>query len=217
MRSALRRICTPGVAAAAGMALSLTAGAPLAPAAARASQAAIAGTSPVRTFIGQLDGAEYRVEVPDPWNGVLVLWSHGDYQGGYVPPPDQINLADQPATSQWLVGHGYAIAASNYSTPDGFAVKEALTNQIALLDWFGKTIGRPAQTISAGNSMGGLIAVLLAERYPGRFSGVLSECSGPATVAPAFATYRPGQVLRPSPYGYATAGGPQGAKSGGIG
>lgn len=139
-----------------------------------------APSGPVRTFTGYLGGAAYRVAVPDPWNGVLILWSHGDYTSGFVPPPDQINLANQPATAQWLEGHGYALAASNYSTPADWAVQQALTDQIALLNWFGQNVGPPTRVISAGNSEGGLISVLLAERNPGRFSGVLSECGAVA-------------------------------------
>jgi pimeloyl-ACP methyl ester carboxylesterase len=45
-----------------------------------------------------------------------------------------------------------------------------------LLNWYEAKFGRPRQVIAAGNSMGGLVSVLLAERHPRRFSGVLSEC-----------------------------------------
>jgi pimeloyl-ACP methyl ester carboxylesterase len=158
------------------LALPLAAGA--LSAAAASGSAASAGA--VTTYTGVLNGAGYRVEVPGRWNGTLILWSHGDYESGYVPTLDQINLAGQPTTAQWLLGRGYALAASNYRTPVGFVVQQALTDQIALLNWYDKKVGRPRQTISAGNSMGGLIAVLLAERHPGHFSGVLSECGAVA-------------------------------------
>lgn len=133
----------------------------------------------ITTYSGVLDGVGYRVQVPGQWNGTLILWSHGDYSG-YVPTLDQISLAGQPATAQWLLSRGYALAASNYSTPDGWVVQQALTDQIALLNWYDKNVGQPRQTITAGNSMGGLIAVLLAERNPGQFSAVLSECGAVA-------------------------------------
>lgn len=147
---------------------------------------AAAPSGSLRTFTGYLGGTAYRVAVPDPWNGVLILWSHGDYTTGFIPPPDQINLANQPATAQWLEDHGYALAASNYSTPADWAVQQALTDQVALLDWFGQNVGQPTQVIAAGNSEGGLISVLLAERNPQRFSGVLSECGAVAGGAELF-------------------------------
>jgi pimeloyl-ACP methyl ester carboxylesterase len=134
----------------------------------------------VRTYTGEIDGAAYRVQVPTRWNGILVLYSHGDYGAAYIPPPDQINLANRPATAQWLIQHGYALAASNYRTPSFYAVKEALSDQVALLDWFGAHIGTPRRTISAGGSMGGLIAILLAERNPQRFDGVVAMCGADA-------------------------------------
>jgi dienelactone hydrolase len=49
-----------------------------------------------------------------------------------------------------------------------------LDDQIALLGWLGRHIGRPRRSISADTSMGGLIAVLLAERNPARFDAVAS-------------------------------------------
>lgn len=92
-----------------------------------------------------------------------------------MPTLDQINLAGQPITAQWLLSHGYALAASNHRTPDGFVVQQALTDQIALLNWYDKKVGRPSWTISAGNSMGGMVAVLLAERNPGNSRACLAN------------------------------------------
>ncbi|WP_154814151.1 alpha/beta hydrolase family protein [Actinophytocola xinjiangensis] len=129
-----------------------------------------------RTYTGTLDGAEYLVEVPGDWNGTLVLYSHGYYPENYPPPPGFVMLSTAEATAGWLLDHGYALAASNFARPTGFAVEDALTDQIRLLDWFTDTVGRPRRTISSGMSMGGGIATLLAERHPRRVDGVLSQC-----------------------------------------
>ncbi|WP_242906280.1 alpha/beta hydrolase-fold protein [Actinomadura terrae] len=128
----------------------------------------------VRT--GSLDGVPYRVEVPDHWNGTLLLWSHGAYSLE-APAPSEIELTNHPATRKWLLDHGYALAASKLRTPRGWGVVESgLKDQIDLLDWFTANVGKPKRTISAGASAGGLTAVLLAERNPGRFAGVASLC-----------------------------------------
>src|SRR5918999_128899 len=143
-----------------------------------AGPAVTAAAETVKVYEGSIAGAAYRAEVPARWNGTLLLWSHGHYPPGFL--PEEIELTNRPATKQWLLDHGYAVAASNYRTPNGWAVKEALGDQIALLDWFGDNVGQPRRTISAGTSMGGLIAVLLPERNPRRFDGVASLCGANA-------------------------------------
>jgi pimeloyl-ACP methyl ester carboxylesterase len=103
-----------------------------------------------------------------------VLWSHAAYRFGFR--PTEIELTNNPATRQWLLDHGYAVAASKYEPVSGWVVDQAVTDQAALLDWFDHTVGTPRRTIAEGASMGGLVATLLSERYPGRFSGVVSLC-----------------------------------------
>jgi pimeloyl-ACP methyl ester carboxylesterase len=131
----------------------------------------------VQVYQGSLAGAEYRAEVPAGWNGTLVLWSHADYRFGYVPA--EIEIANHPATRQWLLDHGYAVAASKFQPVSGWVVRQALADQLALLHWFGQTVGRPQRTIAEGASMGGLVTTLLAERYPA-IDGAVTLCGDQA-------------------------------------
>lgn len=125
---------------------------------------------------GDIDGVPYLVEVPSHWNGTLLLWSHGAYSLEFPPPPD-IALTNHPATKQWLLDNGYAVAASQFRVTQGWGVVESgLKDQIDLLNWFTTNVGKPRRTISTGSSAGGLVAVLLAERNPTRFAGVASLC-----------------------------------------
>ena len=117
--------------------------------------------------------AQYKIEVPDPWNGTLVLYSHG-YSFGPSPATDV--AADDPATKAWLLGHGYALAGSAYAT-SGWALQQALEDQIAVLDTFNKTtFGTPKRTIAWGHSLGGMITAGLVQLHPERFSGALPMC-----------------------------------------
>lgn len=125
------------------------------------------------TYTGSIDGAEYRVETPEHWNGTLILFSHGYIPEGAGFPPG-ITLSVRAETEQWLLEHGFALAGSDYKGRVGMAVEDAMTDQIALLDWFDTTIGEPRRTIASGYSMGGGIATRLAERHPHRFDGVLA-------------------------------------------
>src|SRR2546429_6627050 len=130
---------------------------------------------PPATVVGDIGGALFQVQVPYPWNGTLVLFSHG-YQrrGGGV--ADRPADAPDPVTQQWLLGHGYALAASGYSQ-QGWAVEQALHDQMALLDRFGSLgFGKPTRVIAWGDSMGGLLTTGLVQLHPNRFAGALPMC-----------------------------------------
>jgi pimeloyl-ACP methyl ester carboxylesterase len=130
-----------------------------------------------RGHTGTIDGAEYRVEVPERWNGTLVLYSHGYYPPGLDFPVEGVPLTNAAASERWLLDHGYALAASEFRNAGvGYLVEEAMHDQLALLDWFEATIGRPRRTVASGQSLGTTIATLLAERYPRRIDGLLTIC-----------------------------------------
>jgi pimeloyl-ACP methyl ester carboxylesterase len=143
-----------------------------------ADSAAAAGQVTER---GSLGNAAFLIDIPANWNGTLVLYSHG-----YVVPdgfglPGQSNLARDAgdlATRAFLLSNGYALAGSAYATT-GWAVKDALQDQIALLNYFTRkygTQGKLKRTIAWGHSLGGMITAGLVQRYPQRFAGALPMC-----------------------------------------
>ena len=81
-----------------------------------------------------------------------------------------------PLTGKYLLDNGYALAGSAYSST-GWAVKDALHDQIALLNYFSKTYGEPERTIAWGHSLGGMITAGLVQRNPERFAGALPMCA----------------------------------------
>jgi hypothetical protein len=166
-----------------GLLVSLLAGA--APATAAAATPAIGTTATTtegrRSYTGTIDGAQFRAEVPDRWNGTLVLYSHGYLPPGF--PSFGVALTNRPPdrseTEAWLLEHGYALAASQFQNGGiGYQVHNALHDQTALLDWFGANVGKPRRTVATGQSLGASIADLLAERNPHRFAGVATFCGG---------------------------------------
>jgi pimeloyl-ACP methyl ester carboxylesterase len=125
------------------------------------------------TLTGSLpDGATYLIQVPDAWNGTLVLYSHGIVIPGSPNPARDVG---DPLTGQYLLDHGYALAGSSYATT-GWAVQDGLTDQIATLDAFGSLVGHPGRTIAWGHSLGGMITAGLIQRNPDRFVGALPMC-----------------------------------------
>jgi hypothetical protein len=59
-------------------------------------------------YSGILDGSAYRIEVPDHWNGSLVM-----YADGYAGTGTTVAVSN-PQLRTWYVSHGYAWAASSY-------------------------------------------------------------------------------------------------------
>lgn len=114
----------------------------------------------------------YQVDVPSRWNGTLLLFSHG-----YVPPgstPRPTNAPD-PLARAWLLDHGHALAGTSFRN-SGWAVEEALQDQMQLLSIFHQRYGQPRRTVAWGGSMGGLISAALVERHPASFDGGMSAC-----------------------------------------
>jgi pimeloyl-ACP methyl ester carboxylesterase len=118
------------------------------------------------------DGATYLMEVPSNWNGTLFLYSHG-----YVVPgsPNPATDVGDPATGAFLLANGFALAGSSYATT-GWAIHEALTDQIATLDLFDAMFGHPVATIAWGHSLGGIITAGLIQRNPKRFTAAQPMC-----------------------------------------
>jgi pimeloyl-ACP methyl ester carboxylesterase len=126
----------------------------------------------LKTYTGTFpDGAAYLIEVPQNWNGTLFLYSHGYNASLPNPPTDN----GDPLVRLYLLFHGYALAGSSYASL-GWAIHEALTDQIAVLDKFNLLVGQPSRTIAWGHSLGGIISAGLVQNHPDRFSGAVPLC-----------------------------------------
>ncbi|MGQ0832305.1 MAG: hypothetical protein ACT4OV_11560 [Microthrixaceae bacterium] len=127
-----------------------------------------------RAMSGYLGGSAYRIEVPDEWNGRLVMWMHGFED--FAP----MGQATAPDLRRYLIEHGFAWAGSSYSST-GFIPDRGADETAALWDLFVSTVARPTWTYGFGLSMGGWSAHLVAERYSNRFDGVLGLCGSSGT------------------------------------
>ena len=130
--------------------------------------AALTGTTTTRLW-GVHGGAGYRIEVPENWNGELVVYAHG-FRG--------IGLeltVSFPAIRAYLVANGYAWAASSYSK-NGYDVKEGVKDTLALTMLFNGLVGNPTRRYLIGHSMGGHITGVAAEQYPNVYDGAGPMC-----------------------------------------
>ncbi|GAA1250875.1 alpha/beta hydrolase [Streptomyces javensis] len=116
------------------------------------------------------DGATWVADVPDRWNGTLLLFSHGF-------GPTVAQDAPSDAVRAELLAEGYAMAGSSYD-PHGsmWALNSAEADQFATLDAVAAKIGTPRRTLAVGQSMGGLVNAQIARDGAGRVDGALGLC-----------------------------------------
>ncbi len=126
-------------------------------------------------------GALYAMFLPNAWNGGLVIFVHG-----LIDPARPIALPTLGPAADTVGARGYALAYSSFSE-NGWAVKDGAQRTHELSDLFAAQFGEPSRTYLYGQSMGGLIAVKLAESYPTQYAGVLSECG---VLGGSFARFR---------------------------
>lgn len=111
--------------------------------------------------------ALYAFDKPAAWNGDLVVWVHG-----YAPPSSPVALPDIAPLRAFFLSQGFAVAATSFSE-NGYAVAEAVREVHQLNGLFTDRIARPRRTFLVGVSLGGIIGLQLAEKFPDRYAGAL--------------------------------------------
>ena len=77
---------------------------------------------------GEIDGAPYRIRVPEAWNGTLLIFAHG-YRDKADHPGEVDNrnadVAPTAALEAPLLAQGFALAGTAYKD-NGWAIKDAI-------------------------------------------------------------------------------------------
>ena len=128
---------------------------------------------------GEINGAKFRIDVPEAWNGTLVMYCHG-----YNPKPGNYDNPKPNPVLETFLKQGYAVAQSGYAA-GGWAIQEAVNDTEALRRYFGAKYGRPKETYVTGHSMGGFLTMTLMEMFPNVYDGGLPLC-GPLAAASWF-------------------------------
>ena len=132
-----------------------------------------------RAFSGRYEGGIYQIEIPDDWNGELVLSAHGFVSNGGA-NGSRLRVRP-PAIRQHLVQQGFAWAASSYRC-NGYVPGMGLQDTMALTGLFTTVnAGRaPQRVYLTGTSMGGHVTLLGMHEFPTSFAGALAMCpAGP--------------------------------------
>src|SRR3954468_23526739 len=132
-----------------------------------------------KAYFGKYDGGLYRIEIPEKWNGELMLSSHGFVANGGA-NGSRLRVGN-PAIREHLIEQGFAWAASSYRC-NGYVPGQGLQDTMALTDLFTKFNSgtAPRRVYLTGTSMGGHITLLGMHEFPTAFAGGLAMCpSGP--------------------------------------
>ena len=118
------------------------------------------------------EGSLYEFAIPDNWNGVLAVYAHGIVNpllpvalpgGSFIPFRNA------------LLAQNVAVAYSSFSE-NGFAVKDGEQRTHQLLGLFKSQVGKPSRVYIMGHSLGGTIAMGLAEKHASQYDGALPMC-----------------------------------------
>jgi hypothetical protein len=121
-------------------------------------------------YTGIREGAAYRIEVPQHWNGELVDYAHG-YRGAGT-----VVYVDDPALRAYYIARGFAWAASSYAT-NGYDVGQGVRDAYSMIDVFRRVTGRRVKDVyMSGASMGGQITAVAIEKHPSAFVGAMPYC-----------------------------------------
>ena len=136
-----------------------------------------------RVDYGVIDGAGYRIELPEDWNGELLLWAHG-FRGlnedgdGYDP---RLTFDDLPRRED-IIGLGYGWATSTYRA-NGYVPGLGVDDLLKVKDQVAEIARRPTRTYCLGGSMGGATAQLMAQEFPREITAALSYCGALGNIA----------------------------------
>ena len=124
----------------------------------------------VRTELGEINGAKFRIDMPEKWNGGLVVYCHG-----YSDTAGSFEDKASPFIDVF-VGQGYAFIQSGFAA-GGWAIQEALQDTEALRRYFVRNYGAPKETYVTGHSMGGFLTMVLIESFPATYDAGLPLCA----------------------------------------
>jgi len=136
---------------------------------------------------GDIQGAKFSIARPAHWDGSLLLLAHG-LRAETAPLVADLN--PDHLAYRTLRDEGWMIAKTSYRR-NGIIISDAVTDLDNLRAHISNTYGAPKRVIVEGDSMGGLLATIIAERPPGE----IPLYHGCIAVGAALGTREPGGTL----------------------
>jgi hypothetical protein len=127
---------------------------------------------------GEINGAPYRIRVPETWNGTLLVFAHG-YRDKADHPGENDNrnadIAPSAALEAPLLAQGFALAGTAYKD-NGWAIKDAIQDVKNLAVFFRENVAQPQRTIIVAASLGTFVGFKSMEQFNGIYDGALCLC-----------------------------------------
>jgi hypothetical protein len=141
-----------------------------------------AAAAPPLDLAGEINGAPYRIRVPEIWNGTLLVFAHG-YRDKADHPGEIDNrnadVAPNAALEAPLLAQGFALAGSAYKD-NGWAIEDAIQDTKNLVLFFKANVGKPQRTIIVAASLGTFVGYKSMEQFEGIYDGALCLCTAGA-------------------------------------
>jgi pimeloyl-ACP methyl ester carboxylesterase len=125
---------------------------------------------PAKVDVGQISGANFAIANPPvQWNHRVLMLAHG-----YRPEsaPLIADLHPERASLKAALDDGWIVATTSYRR-NGLVVGDAIADLDALRAYIASAYGEPERVILEGESMGGLIVTIMAEREIGPYDGAI--------------------------------------------
>ena len=127
---------------------------------------------------GEINGAPYRIVVPENWNGTLLVFAHG-YRDKADHPGEvddrSVDIAPVPALVPPLLAQGYALAGSAFKD-NGWSVGDAIQDTKDVTVFFRDNLAKPDHTILWAVSFGAFVSFKSMEQFGGIYDGALCTC-----------------------------------------
>lgn len=127
---------------------------------------------------GEINGAPYRIRVPEVWNGTLLVFAHG-YRDKADHPGEIDNrtaeVAASPLLEAPLLAQGFALAGSAYKD-NGWSIEDAIKDTKDLTVFFRDNVAEPQRTIIWDVSFGAIVGFKSIEQFGGIYDGALCMC-----------------------------------------
>jgi hypothetical protein len=131
---------------------------------------------------GEINGAPYRIRVPEVWNGTLLVFAHG-YRDKADHPGEIDNrnadVAPNAALEAPLLAQGFALAGTAYKD-NGWAIEDAIQDVKNLAVFFRDNVAPPQRTIIVAASLGTFVGFKSMEQFGGIYDGALCLCGAGA-------------------------------------
>ena len=137
------------------------------------------------------DGAPYVMQVPANFNGTAFIYSHGYRYNvalpslGYpavlnTPHPGPV-IGSDTSVIKYLLSKGYAVFGSGFAR-QGWNADSGVATDVELINTFKTQFPKTTHVVAWGESLGGFMTQVLAEKHPELISAAAPMCLATSTV-----------------------------------